>query len=347
MRVAFWATSSLEPDYEAVSKEVFFLAEQFRGSWIFSVSPHLLLRFSLRRRYAGITARAYPVSRAVIPALERAFDVSHVYGHLSPWLFHKSLRRTPIVHTVTEGSGPVVADFLDRCSAIVAQTAATRDRIVAAGIPMERVHLWYPGVDLARFHPRPRGRAPGPGRILFATAPRTRGEMQARGVHLVLAAARLADGLHFRLLYRPWRSGYSSLAATRRAIAEAELRNVELTNFAVPRMQDVYPEHDLTVIPYTTSTGGKECPSSALESLACGVPVLASSKCGFSRFIEENRCGVVFEPTPEGLLEAAERAMADGDELSKRARATAVEHLDAQAQLRGYEQLYRNALKHA
>ncbi len=345
MNIAYWTTSSLEPEYEAVSKEVFLLARHFRRSWIFSTSPHLLARFSWRHRCLGLTVKAYPLLRLIVPALERAFDVSHVYGHVSPWLFHKTLHRRPIVHTVTESGDAPVTGFLERCSAIVVQTAATRDQLLSLGVPRERLYLWYPGVDLDTFRPRPREReATGPVRILFATAPRTLEEIDPRGVRLLLRTAALdKQRLRLRFLYRPWRTGYTSLDATRQAIRDLQLENVELTNSAVDAMHDLYPGHDFTVIPYTAPGGGKECPASALESLACGVPVLVSSMCRFSKFIEENRCGAVFEPSPESLLHAVRDASSRHAELSRNARRAAEAHLDVRALLKGYERLYQEA----
>ena len=344
MKIAYWTTSSLEPEYEAVSKEVFRLADHFKESWIFAVSPHYLARFSWSRRYVGLTEKAYPLLRAVIPCLERTVAVNHVYGLVSPWLFHKSLRRRPLIHTVTEYNGQPVVEFLNRCSAIVAQSAATRDSLLSLGLPQNRVHLRYPGIDLEEFKPQPGRRRPGrPLRILFATAPRSREEMDGRGVNLLLRAAALDKNLHFRFLFRPWRTGYTSLDATRKAIAEAGLENIELTNHTVTNMSQVYPECDFTIIPYTSADGGKECPTSALESLACGVPVLVSRKCGFSTFVREHDCGVVFEPTPEGTLRAATEAAMDWERLSLGARRAAEAHLDIGALLTAYERLYEAA----
>ncbi len=345
MKIAYWSTSSLEPDYEAVSKEVFHLARHFKKSWIFSTSPHLLCRFSWSERYLGLTVKAYPLLRALVPVLERAFDVNHVYGHVSPWLFHKTLHRRPIVHTVTENGGTPLTEFLDRCSSIVVQTATTRNHLLSLGVSRARVYLWYPGVDLDVFTPRPRERrSTDPVRILFATAPRTLEEMEPRGVNLLLAtAARGAKTLQLRFLYRPWRTGYTSLGATTQAIRDLELENVDLTNSAVSDIHELYPDHDFTVIPYTTQSGGKECPTSALESLACGVPVLVSSRCRFSEFVKEHACGVVFEPTPDDLLHAVHEASSRREELSRNARKIAEEHLDLRVLLRGYERLYQEA----
>ena len=330
MKIAFWTTASLEPRYEAVSQEVLSLCQAFPRSWIFATNPHCIVRLLPRTRCVGLHPSFYPVMRAIVPLVERAFHLSHVYGDMTPWLFHKTLRRRPIVHTVTQDCPTPAVEFLKRASAVVLQTRATYDRVLTLGIEPGRVHLRFPSVDLDAFTPAT-GTAPSvtSPRILFATAPRTAEEMLGRGVFLLLDAAAAFPELHFRLLYRTWSSGYSSLQPTRQGIAERALGNVELTDGVVSNMAAVYRSYDFTVIPYTTPAGGKECPNSALESLACGVPALVSSACTFSRFVLENRCGCVFEPTPRGLRSAVDEGLRNWKAFSCAARAAAIEHFDA------------------
>ncbi len=345
MRVALWSTSSLEPSYEAVSKEIFQLRDRFEKSWILAISPHYALRASWRHRYVGVNIHRTFLFRMVIPILERAFDINHVYGFLTPWIFHKTLHRNPIIHTVIQDSAKPVLEFLHRCEAIVVQTSVSRDRMLQAGVPRERVHLWYPGIDLRTFRPSSEPATyGGRPRLLFASSPRTEGEMEKRGVCLLLNTARQFPELQFRFLYRSWKNGYSSYEPTRKAIAEGNLANVELSDQNHENMHMIYPRYDFTVVPYTTPDGGKDCPNSALESLACGVPVLVSAQCPFAQFIRENDCGVVFAPTPESLAAAVEQASERWNELSRAARKAAAQHFDREVLLKRYAALYRRVL---
>ncbi|MBZ0266738.1 hypothetical protein K8I85_01150, partial [bacterium] len=242
-RVLYWNTSCLEPRIEAVSKELFQLAAHFPGSRLFAVSPRHLLRVQQGGRVVGVHPALDPLLRVAIPQLERLGDINHVYGEPTPWVFHKTLRRNPIVLTIASEKGDPVPEFLERCRVIVVQTTAFARRLAADGVPPTKVRWIPPGIDVRHFHPN--GSGPNDGgptgspRIVFASAPRTREEMGPRGVGLLLDTARANPELHFRMLYRPWATGYTSLAPTR--AAAAGLSNVELTNGSVGDMAKIYP----------------------------------------------------------------------------------------------------------
>jgi glycosyltransferase involved in cell wall biosynthesis len=345
MRVAYWTTASLEPRYEAVSREVVDLQHAFPGSWVIAVNPHLRCRISWRGRYAGFHPGLDPALRPFFRWARTKFDIDHVYGNMTPWVFHKTLQEGPIVHTITQSSTNPVREFLERCDAIVVQSTATRDLVLECGVDPGRVRMLHPGCDLGTFRPgEGSGREPIGRSILFATSPRTAEEMKERGVYLLLDAAVSDPSFKYEFLYRDWRNGYTSLPVTRNAIAERKLGNVQLTSTVQTDMHRVYTQHAFTVVPFTSKAGGKECPNSAVESLACGVPVLVSSACPFSTFVEEQGCGVVFEPTPAGLVNAASEGLARWRELSRRARAAAEEYFDARKTLESYESIYRSAL---
>ncbi|GJM43889.1 MAG: hypothetical protein DHS20C21_07310 [Gemmatimonadota bacterium] len=336
-RVLYWNTACLEPRIEAVSKELFDLASHFRDSRLFAVSPHLRFRWEEGGRIAGFHPRWDPMLRALVPWVERQGRINHVYSDPSPWLFHKTLRRNPIVWTVATEGGELLMPFLERCHTVVAQTEGFLARLRAAGLPESRMRRIPPGIDVSRFRPAAE-RPPGPPRILFASAPRSREEMGPRGVHLLIDAARANPDLHWRLLYREWASGYTSLAPTEDSVRG--LPNVELTNRSVDDMSRIYPSFHFTVIPYTRADGGKECPNSLLEGMACGVPALVSSAAPFSGYVREHDCGEVFEPTAEGMAAAVSRGLSRWETLSKNARTATEQDFDRLVMLRRYEEVY-------
>jgi glycosyltransferase involved in cell wall biosynthesis len=178
---------------------------------------------------------------------------------------------------------------------------------------------------------------------LFATAPRSEGELSSRGVLLLLESAKLEPKINFHLLYRQWQSGYTSLAPTVNLLKSGSMPNVFLTNKNVPDMLAVYREHDFTVVPYTTLDGGKECPTSSVEGLACGIPALISTKAPFAEFIAEHKCGVVFDPTPQGLVTAVETGMAQYGELSANAVRVAAEYFSLDKYLNRMTLVYKEA----
>ena len=57
MRVTYWNTACLEPEIEAVSKEIAALSAHFADSRVFGVSPHYLMRFAPSARTVGFHPR--------------------------------------------------------------------------------------------------------------------------------------------------------------------------------------------------------------------------------------------------------------------------------------------------
>ncbi len=341
MRVTYWNTACLEPEIEAVSKEIAALSSHFEGSRVFGVSPHYLVRYRPSRRTVGFHPRFDPLLRLLIPLLEYGCDVSHVYGEPSPWIYHKTLKKKPIVLTVASEKGGLVNGFLARCRRIVTQTDGFRNSLIAAGVKPDRVEVIYPGIDLDAFAPARQPPDSATPRILFATAPRSIDEMDARGVPLLLQAAEACPNARFSLLYRRWASGYTSLEPTREAIDRMNVGNVDLTDGVETDMPAVYRRHHFTVIPYTRSDGGKECPNSVVEGLACGVPVLISSVAPFAEFVREHDCGEVFDPTADGFAAALNRGMGRWRPLSENARAVATARFSDQHVLNRYRDIYQ------
>jgi glycosyltransferase involved in cell wall biosynthesis len=345
VRIIYWNTSCLQPEIEAVSKEVFQLAQHFRPSLVFGINPHYWFCASLKHRYIGFHPTFDPLLRVLIPLVERRGDINHIYGEPTPWTFYKTLHRKPIVLTIASEKGCPKVDFIERCRKVWVQTDCFRQKLLAMGIDKRKVEVLYPAVDLATFRSRtgfPRvGQTP---KVLFASAPRSVEEMAGRGVCLLLAAAKESPEIQYRLLYRRWKRGYTSLAATAKWLEAEQLSNVTLTDSVIDDMSRVYHAHHFTVIPYTQPDGGKECPTSLVEALACGVPVLISAVSPFAYFVAEHRCGVVFEPTPACLVAAVETGMRQYAELSTNAVNTARRYFSEAVMLRNVARVYQEIL---
>lgn len=342
MRIIYWNTSCLEPDIEAISKEIFHISNYFKGSFSFGVSKHYIFRYSLKSRYVGLNNNFDIILRFIIPIIESCFDINHVYGEPCPWVFYKTLKRKPLVLTVASEKGSLQSDFLEHCRKIIVQTATFREKLLALGIERDRVELAYPAVNLATFRPSTASASlQGKPKVLFATAPRSAEEMLGRGVHLLLQAAKLSPDVHYRLLYRKWKTGYTSLQATKDMVFNQKLTNVLLTNDVCSDMPSVYHDHHFTIIPYTASDGGKECPNSLIEGLACGLPALISSVSPLSYFVKEQQCGIVFDPTPADLVVAIETGLRRYQELSKNAVCAARTYFSEKVFLQRLEKIYQ------
>lgn len=343
VRITYWTTASLEPAIEAVSKEVFDLAMHFRGSMVFGVSPHLGFRAGRRPCHLGLPSGFDPLLRLLIPAIERTTRINHVYAEIAPWLFHRTLRRRPTILTIASEKGEINADFCDHVDAVTVQTDAMLERMSQVERWRRKTSLVHPGVDLKRFTPSDRtagpGSAAGP-RVLFATFPRAREELGPRGVDLLIEIAKANLDIGFDLLTRPWASGDTASAVARESIAAEGRGNIRLIDGRSVRMEQLYRGYDFTVIPYTSADGGKECPLSLVEGLACGIPVMISRVAPFAGFVERNRCGVVFDPQPLAFRAAMDQALSSYAELSEAALACARRHFDQDEVFRRFARLY-------
>jgi len=245
--------------------------------------------------------------------------------------------------TIASEKGDVNAEYYDRVDALTVQTEAMYERLSEVERWRRKVSLVYPGVDLTRFKPgdaTARGRSAAGPRILFATFPRSREEIGPRGVDLLVRAARFIPDVRFDLLTRPWARGDSASAVVRSRIAGEGRGNVRLIERGSVRMDEMYQDYDFTIIPYTRRDGGKECPLSLVEGLACGVPVMISRMAPLAGFVEENRCGVAFDPEPSDLRRAIDYGLLNYGELRAAALSCARQHFDRTTVFERFARLY-------
>jgi glycosyltransferase involved in cell wall biosynthesis len=340
MRVTYWTTAPLEPSIEAISKEVFDLAEHFRGSRIVGFSRHLTIRLDFANRCYGFNSRLEPFFRGIIPLMEGSADVHHVYAEISPYMLLKTLRRKPVLLTIASEKGSLFPELLSRCGAIAVQTRGMKKRLEAAGLPQSAVRLIYPGIDLDNFQPRQRMSGNRRPSILLATFPREEHELAERGVTFLLDMAERHRGLDFHFVSRPWRAGSTALPRVKSEIARRELTNVAISEGMQGKMQDLYWQHDFTIVPFATAEGGKECPRSLTESLACGVPVLISNVAPFATYVEESQCGKSYTLDAESFASAVEAGLKDYARLSANALTCAKADFDRRQSSRTYAGLY-------
>jgi glycosyltransferase involved in cell wall biosynthesis len=336
---------------EGCSKDVFALKDHFPRSRIFGLSRYYTWKLSPRQRYLGLNVSLYPVFRALAPVLDWTSDISHIYGSLDEWFFLRALGRRPLVLTVAT-SGPAPDISMHRhVTCFVVHGPATAAELERRGVARERIRYILPGVPLDRFPVRPRAAAPPeawPGRdprrfrVLFATTPNWAGGLETRGVHLIMRAAERLPDVDFFLAWRPWHNGQALL--TRLRDEHGQRDNVHLVMERVPDMTRLFQAADATIAPFVEAEGTKICPTSIVESLACGRPVLVSSQVGIAGLIRDQACGAVFEPTTDALCEAVESLRRDYTARAERARPCAERHFDQRACLQRHEALYEELL---
>ena len=348
-RVAYW-TGWLSPEMEGCSKEVFALKDHFLRSRLYGLSRYYAVRSSRRERYVGLNVRLYPLLRLLAPVLERSIDLHHIYGGLREWFFLRALQRRPVVLTVATGEIPFERHVYRHVRQFVVHASSTAKILVAHGFAPDRIRVIYPGIDLEQFRPRPReAAAPGawpPGdparfRVLFATTPNGLEGVETRGINLLMQAAHRLPDVDFFLPWRPW-AGADRLVEICRQQAPA---NVHMSTALQPNMTQLFQATDATIAPFLRTTDTKICPTSLIESLACGRPLLVSTKVGLADLVQEEACGQVFEPSVDGLCHAIDALRGGYRQHASNARACAERHFDLRLCLQQHEQLYDEVLR--
>ncbi len=198
-------------------------------------------------------------------------------------------------------------------SSVVAIADFTRRYLMDVyGLPRERVALIYQGVDARRFLPSAEGRAEAARRYPLpenaAPVLGCVGSLERRKGQAVLfeALAQLASGplpdVHLLLVG----DGPDEGLLRERALGlEGRVSFFPFTR----QPQHVYQRLDVTVLPSLYKEG---LPNVLLESLAMGVPVVASNLGGVREVVLEGETGYVVQPGDSGqLARAIQRLWAD------------------------------------
>lgn len=232
-----------------------------------------------------------------------------------------------------------------RLKAVICNSRMVRDEILAHfTIDPGKLHVIYSGVDLERFRPADPGQRRAARRALGVPGPATvflflGSGFERKGLATLLAAfARLeTPTAHLLVVGRDRHArGYQRLAR--------RLRCGERVHFLGPREEVLpcYHAADALVLP----TLYDPFPNVALEALACGLPVVTSTKSGAAEILEEGRTGFVRDALDvPGVADALTRLMdpTARTSMGEAARARA-ETLGAEAATQALLALYHRLL---
>lgn len=231
-----------------------------------------------------------------------------------------------------------------RLKAVICNSKMVRDEIKHHfGLPDEKLHVIYSGVDTEVFHPRlKRHRAEVRTRygipqdatlFLFVGS-----GFERKGLGALLAAlAQLPDNAHLLVIGRDKRIKRYEQQAYRLGLG----KRVYFLG-SQPDVGPYYGAADTLVLP----TLYDPFPNVALEGLACGLPVITSTKCGAAELVAEGRNGFVCDAMDVGALAGRMAALLschDRERWRQAARAT-VEPLTLEAMSQALNDVYRSTL---
>lgn len=323
---------------EAVASEVALLRPRFPSSILWGISPAVGIQLSPQHGFA-FNPKLHLLFRAGVHFAQGRYDINHLYGGFGDWFHLRALRRRPSVLTLAVHAPAASPELLSKIDQFVVEWPRAEAQLLSLDIAPERIRLVPPPVDLARFVVRP---APATDfTVLFASAPSRADWLEARGVGIILAAAKLRPEMRFRLLWRPWGD---SFAAVTRWVEELDLKNVVIDLQRVDDMVKVYSDAYVTVFPGVGPLRCKPIPNSIIESLACGRPVVVSDRMEIQDFIDRSPGARVVAAKGEALAEALDSLEANWSAASVAARAAAQRSFDQVRFLDAYTHLYAEML---
>jgi len=331
------------PQWEAVSMEVQTLSSAFRQNLGTRVIALNVWGRSIKLK-GHVKHIPLPYALPAVVFLSRIaaqVEVNHIFASpTEPLLTRRLAKLDNTVLTIAKDSPKL--DVLEKNAAtlrnlrhIVVESSRHKDLLLQLGVEKDRLQVIYPGVDLQPYRP-----AGSRFTILFATSPFSKYDLLARGIHLMIRVAKLLPEVHFRLI---WRRNVEELS---NLLSETNPPNISVVSGFVEDMGAEYDASHTTILPALTDYSLKPSPHSALLSLAHGKPLLVSRPASLAGVVERSNCGIVFEPSVEGLCDAITRLMSNYPIYQENAHTAAKAFFSKEQFLARYAQLYSSLLAH-
>jgi glycosyltransferase involved in cell wall biosynthesis len=190
------------------------------------------------------------------------------------------------------------------CRALFTLSKFHLDFVVERGFPREKVIINPNAVDTSRFSAAYDEEKQNRSARKVISVHRF---VKKKGLDLLIRAAPLIEDLGVRIeIY-----GYGELEEEyRRLIAEVGARNVEIMGqLSQDEIVDKMKTADLFVAPSVRIENGDMdgIPTSLVESMAAGVPVLTTNLAGIPDLVIDDITGIMVEQTPESVAEGIRR----------------------------------------
>lgn len=330
--VAFWV-KGYQPECEGWSKEVRLLHHHFPRSFIHNLSFDL--EFRLERQLVSYPDR-FHLLKTAIPPLEARCELSHVYSFCDESFYSRILHLRPrIITAVGPGAGGEISKFHLRFDHVVVECERDQQAYRAAGVPEDRLSLVYPPSELGAVPPRSEDQ--GRPVVLWSSTPYTFDDFQGRGGDLILGCANRLPQVDFIVVCRG-----DTAPQVRATVEGLGLANVEVT-CGIVDMGALLARADLSIIPYRNGNY-KSCPTSMVESISAGRPVVVTPHVGAHDLVVSTGCGMVVESSAEALAAGVSEILTGMDGYSAACEKTAGEYFSCSRFIKAYEEIYSSVL---
>ena len=116
--------------------------------------------------------------------------------------------------------------------------------------------------------------------------------------------------------------------------------NIKIIEHPAVNIIDLYKEAHACIIPYINLNGSKDFPTSAIESLAIGRPVITTNVPEIWTIINREKCGVISNPEVEDFANALHKCKEEYSILQKSCRNAAEKHFSLEKEIRELEKVY-------
>ena len=329
-------TGWLKPDMEGVSKELFVLARHFSGT-VIGISVLQDLKLDFRGRTIGFSSKWYYLARLLVFISSRIHRINHIYDRLDNWIYVSSTSKNSIL-TGVAGEATLPLNYYNRMSFIVVDNEEQRKALLKSGIEQEKIKVIYPGIELEPLLEVPNQKQNDDFTVLFASSPPTIKELAARGVFELLEAAEKLPEIRFIFLWRPWGDSFFKI---KKEIKDRGLRNIQLIYKKIKDMRELYCKCHVVIAPFKKD-GGKSCPTSIMEALACGRPVIVGPGVGIKGLIDEYGVGLSYEDGD--LIETIKLMKSNWSYFTSQTRDIAQQFFSREKFINEYDKLYQEVL---
>lgn len=263
--------------------------------------------FRPSRDYDLGTARA--LARLLETERPDVIQAHHPKAHAMCLLAKFLSRHKPVFVFTRRVSHPIVTGFFARLKytsrlidGVIAVADSVRAQLIAYGLEPERVRTIYSGTDPERFSPRPPDAgvldelALPPGQPAVMLVGNFSGH---KGQHVLVKAAKelYARGLEFTLVF----AGRGTDSGELKALFGLEKIPLEKGRFLGLR-DDVEKLLSAAAVSVNAAVKGEALSGSIRESLAMGVPAVASDISGNSEIVKDGVTGLLFPPGDSAAL---------------------------------------------